>query len=78
LGIRANAICPGAVETPMLAPALGLPGFRDHVEQRTPMGRLAEPAEIARPIRFLLSEEASFVTGATLTVDGGLTSITAI
>jgi len=78
LGIRANAICPGAVDTPMLAPALSLPGFRGQLEQRTPMGRLAEPAEIARPIRFLLSEEASFVTGAYLTVDGGLTSITAI
>jgi NAD(P)-dependent dehydrogenase (short-subunit alcohol dehydrogenase family) len=77
-GTRVNAICPGAVETPMLAPALALPGFRDMLEARTPMQRVAEPAEIARPIRFLLSEEASFVTGAHLTVDGGLTSVTAI
>ncbi len=77
-GIRANAVCPGAVDTPMLAPALALPGFRDQLEERTPMRRLAEPEEIARPIRFLLSEEASFVSGAYLTVDGGLTSITAI
>jgi NAD(P)-dependent dehydrogenase (short-subunit alcohol dehydrogenase family) len=77
-GIRVNAVCPGAVDTPMLAPALELPGVRHQLEERTPMQRLAEPSEIARPIRFLLSEEASFITGAHLTVDGGLTSITAI
>lgn len=77
-GARVNAICPGAVDTPMLAPALALPGFRDQLVARTPMQRLAHPEEIARPIRFLLSEEASFITGAHLTVDGGLTSITAI
>ena len=77
-GIRVNAICPGAVDTPMLAPALALPGFRDQLEASTPLQRLAQPEEIARPVRFLLSEEASFVTGAHLTVDGGLTSVTAI
>ncbi|MGB7050706.1 MAG: SDR family oxidoreductase [Acidimicrobiales bacterium] len=77
-GIRVNALCPGAVDTPMLAPALALPGFRDQLEASTPLQRLAQPEEIARPVRFLLSEEASFVTGAHLTVDGGLTSVTAI
>lgn len=77
-GIRVNAICPGAVDTPMLAPALAFPAFRDRIETTTPLKRLAQPEEIARPIRFLLSEEASFVTGAHLTVDGGLTSVTAI
>ncbi len=77
-GVRVNAVCPGAVETPMLQPALELPGLRDQLEERTPMRRLASPDEIARPIRFLLSNEASFITGAHLTVDGGLTSVTAI
>jgi NAD(P)-dependent dehydrogenase (short-subunit alcohol dehydrogenase family) len=77
-GIRVNALCPGAVDTPMLAPALALPGLRDQLEASTPLQRLAQPEEIARPIRFLLSEEASFITGAHLTVDGGLTSVTAI
>ena len=62
----------------MLAPALELPGLRRQLEERTPLQRVSAPEEIARPIRFLLSDEASFITGATLTVDGGMTSVTAI
>lgn len=77
-GFRVNAVCPGAVATPMLEPAFEFPGFREQLEQRTPLGRVAHPAEVARPIRFLLSNEASFITGAHLTVDGGLTAVTAI
>lgn len=77
-GFRVNAICPGAVITPMLEPAFALTGFREQLEERTPLRRVANPDEIARPIRFLLSTEASFITGAHLTVDGGLTAVTAI
>jgi NAD(P)-dependent dehydrogenase (short-subunit alcohol dehydrogenase family) len=77
-GFRVNAVCPGAVETPMLAPVFEIPGFRQQLEERTPLGRVSTPDEIARPIRFLLSDEASFITGTALTVDGGMTSVTAI
>ena len=77
-GFRINAVCPGAVDTPMLSPAFDIPGYRQQIEERTPLGRIATPDEIARPVRFLLSDEASFVTGTHLTVDGGMTSITAI
>lgn len=77
-GFRVNAVCPGAVATPMLEPAFALPGFRDRIEERTPLGRVSTPDEIARPIRFLLSSEASFITGTHLTVDGGMTAVTAI
>jgi NAD(P)-dependent dehydrogenase (short-subunit alcohol dehydrogenase family) len=77
-GFRVNAVCPGAVVTPMLEPAFALPGFREQLEERTPLQRVATPDEIARPIRFLLSSEASFVTGTHLTIDGGLTAVTAI
>jgi NAD(P)-dependent dehydrogenase (short-subunit alcohol dehydrogenase family) len=77
-GFRVNAVCPGAVATPMLAPAFELPGFRQQLEERTPLQRVSEPDEVARPIRFLLSDEASFITGTHLTIDGGLTAITAI
>jgi NAD(P)-dependent dehydrogenase (short-subunit alcohol dehydrogenase family) len=77
-GFRVNAVCPGAVATPMLLPAFEIPGFRERIEERTPLGRIADPEEIARPIRFLLSAEASFITGTYLTIDGGMTSVTAI
>ena len=77
-GVRVNAVCPGAVATPMLLPAFELPGFRQSIEERTPLRRIVEPEEIARPIRFLLSDEASFITGTHLVIDGGMTSITAI
>jgi NAD(P)-dependent dehydrogenase (short-subunit alcohol dehydrogenase family) len=77
-GVRVNAVCPGAVETPMLAPAFDIPGYRQQLEERTPLQRIADPGEIARPVRFLLSDEASFITGATLTVDGGMTAVTAV
>jgi NAD(P)-dependent dehydrogenase (short-subunit alcohol dehydrogenase family) len=77
-GFRVNAVCPGAVATPMLEPAFAIPGFREQIEERTPLHRISTPDEIARPIRFLLSAEASFITGAHLTVDGGLTAVTAI
>lgn len=77
-GFRMNAVCPGAVATPMLVPAFELPGFREKLEERTPLKRVSTPDEIARPIRFLLSHEASFITGTHLTIDGGLTAVTAI
>jgi NAD(P)-dependent dehydrogenase (short-subunit alcohol dehydrogenase family) len=77
-GVRVNAVCPGAVATPMLLPALEIPGYRQSIEERTPLGRISMPEEIARPIRFLLSDEASFITGTHLVIDGGMTSITAI
>jgi NAD(P)-dependent dehydrogenase (short-subunit alcohol dehydrogenase family) len=72
-GIRVNAVCPGYVRTPMLAPALVHPGVEDHMIGQTPLGRLAEPMEIGRVVRFLLSNESSYVTGIELAVDGGLT-----
>jgi NAD(P)-dependent dehydrogenase (short-subunit alcohol dehydrogenase family) len=72
-GIRVNSVCPGYVRTPMLAPALAQPGVEEHMVGQTPLGRLAEPPEIGRVVRFLLSDEASYVTGIELAVDGGLT-----
>lgn len=78
-GIRVNAILPGTVDTPMVRSSAEL--FRGEktadavvLEWGTvhPLGRVAEPVEIARIIEFLLSPEASFVTGAMIAVDGGL------
>jgi NAD(P)-dependent dehydrogenase (short-subunit alcohol dehydrogenase family) len=73
-GIRVNAVCPGYVDTPMSAPYLSSsPEVRARFERQVPLGRLAQPEEIARVVRFLLSDEASYVTGAELIVDGALT-----
>lgn len=76
--IRVNAVCPGAVETPLMEPLLSIPGTREALEEKTPLGRLAQPVDIARVVRFLLSDEAGFITGASIVVDGGLTAIIGI
>lgn len=79
-GIRINCVCPGFVETPLVVNALSkLPkehaeAFYNKVISRTPMGRLAQPREIANMVLFLASDEASYITGADMLVDGGLTA----
>jgi NAD(P)-dependent dehydrogenase (short-subunit alcohol dehydrogenase family) len=73
-GIRVNAIAPGLVETKFAAALVANPMIHDQVVKRTPLGRHAQPAEIAGAVVFLLSDAASFTTGAVLAMDGGLTS----
>ena len=75
-GIRANCICPGAIDTPLLAPALQMPGFKDKFDSVIPMGRLGKPEEMANVVLFLASDLASFVTGSTFVADGGQTAKT--
>jgi len=71
-GIRANALCPGPVNTPLLAEFLADPEVRARRMVHLPMGRLAEASEIARAALFLASPDSSYVNGTTFLVDGGL------
>ena len=71
-GVTVNAIAPGGIETPMVAgQAAVTPGFRERISAQIPLGRFADPAEVASVIAFLASDGASFVNGATLDVNGG-------
>jgi len=74
--IRCNCVCPGAIETPALAPVLEMPGTRDAFDRAIPMGRLGRPQEIANVVVFLASDLASFVNGAAFVADGGQTAKT--
>ena len=72
-GVRVNAIAPGLVETRFSQTLVANPDIVDRVVGRTPLGRYAQPHEIAGAAVYLASDAASFVTGHTLVVDGGLT-----
>jgi NAD(P)-dependent dehydrogenase (short-subunit alcohol dehydrogenase family) len=73
-GIRANALCPGPIETPLLAELMADPVRRNRRLVHIPVGRLGQPEEIARSALFLASDESSYITGVTFVVDGGITS----
>ena len=73
-GVRVNSVCPGGVATPMLAGMLAR--FGEEYERLVPMGRPAQPEEIAAAIAFLASDDASYITGHNLVVDGGVTAAT--
>jgi NAD(P)-dependent dehydrogenase (short-subunit alcohol dehydrogenase family) len=72
-GIRANALCPGPVNTPLLQELLAEPEARARRLVHVPMGRLAEPEEVARAALFLASDDAAYVNGTSFLVDGGIT-----
>lgn len=71
--IRVNAVAPGFIQTPFTADALQNEDVRNWLLERTPMGRIGEPEDVANGVAFLASDEASWVTGTTLFVDGGWT-----
>ncbi len=73
-GIRANALCPGPIETPLLQELLSDPVRRERRLVHIPIGRFGQAHEIANAALFLASDESSLVTGSTFVVDGGITA----
>ncbi len=73
-GIRANALCPGPIATPMLEDLMSDPARRQRRLVHIPMGRLGRAEELANAALFLASDESSFMTGSQLVVDGGITA----
>lgn len=74
LGIRVNAVAPGMTRTPLVADLFTGPGSAERIQAAQPLGRAGEPSEIAAAITFLLSDDASFIHGVVLPVDGGRTT----
>ena len=69
--IRVNALCPGYVRTPMTEPYLSDPATLAEIVSHIPLGRVSDPDELAATIAFLASDEASYITGSAVIVDGG-------
>jgi NAD(P)-dependent dehydrogenase (short-subunit alcohol dehydrogenase family) len=75
-GVRANAVCPGIVDTPLARQAFDAYGddpeaVKARMAKQYPLGRLGEPDDVAGPAVFLLSDDASWITGHGLVIDGG-------
>jgi NAD(P)-dependent dehydrogenase (short-subunit alcohol dehydrogenase family) len=73
-GVRCNALCPGPVDTPLLAELMSDPEWARRRLVHIPMGRPARAEELAKAALFLASDDSSYMTGAALTVDGGITA----
>jgi NAD(P)-dependent dehydrogenase (short-subunit alcohol dehydrogenase family) len=72
--IRVNSVAPTFIETPMTAPMLADPDFRQFVERMIPMGKTGQPQDVADAVLYLVSSAAAMVTGTSLLVDGGWTA----
>jgi NAD(P)-dependent dehydrogenase (short-subunit alcohol dehydrogenase family) len=73
-GIRCNSVCPGLIDTPMAAPLLNNPDMKAEVLAAYPIRRVGTPEEVAKMVLYLASDDASWVTGSSFMIDGGLTA----
>ena len=72
-GITCNAVAPGVIQTPFTEKGLAVPEVKEWVLERLPVGRIGQPQDVANAVLFLAQDDASYVTGSTLVVDGGWT-----
>jgi len=75
-GIRTNAVCPGPIDTPLASPLVNHPAMSAEYARLIPMGRVGRAEEVASVVAFLASDDAAYVNGAMIVVDGGLTAAT--
>jgi|LNFM01.2.fsa_nt_gb glucose 1-dehydrogenase len=73
--VRVNAIAPGAIVTPANVDLITVPGVKEKMEGNTPLGTLGDPEQLVGAVIYLASDEASYTTGTTITIDGGLTLV---
>ena len=73
-GVRSNCVCPGFIDTPMIAPVIGAFDDPATAAALTPIGRAGRPEEMAYPIIFFASDESTYCNGAVLVADGGCTA----
>jgi NAD(P)-dependent dehydrogenase (short-subunit alcohol dehydrogenase family) len=72
--VRVNAVCPGPIDTAIIAPYMTDPEVRERFSAKVPLGRIGQPTDVASLVLFLASEESSWITGSAMVIDGGITA----
>ena len=72
--VRVNAVCPGPIDTAIIAPYMTDPVVRERFNSKVPLGRIGQPTDVASLVLFLASEESSWITGSAMVIDGGITA----